>query len=85
MAARMKTTDSRRREKFREPTVRFEKFHSGRVRDTISGCTVFGCARGGAAMAEEDRSMNGIWLPAIVITAINGGLFLAFFAGIAGL
>ena len=36
-------------------------------------------------MAEEDRSMNGVWLPAIVITAINGGLFLAFFAGLAGL
>jgi hypothetical protein len=36
-------------------------------------------------MAEEDRSMKDVWLPAIVITAINGGLFLAFFAGIAGL
>jgi hypothetical protein len=36
-------------------------------------------------MAEEERTLNDIWLPAIVITAINGGLFLAFFAGIAGL
>ena len=36
-------------------------------------------------MAEEDRKLNDIWLPALVITAINGGLFLAFFAGIAGL
>jgi len=36
-------------------------------------------------MAEKDRSMSDVWLPAIVITAINGGLFLAFFAGLAGL
>jgi hypothetical protein len=35
-------------------------------------------------MNEEDRSMHDVWLPAIVITAINGGLFLAFFAGLAG-
>jgi hypothetical protein len=36
-------------------------------------------------MAEQERKLSDIWLPAIVITAINGGLFLAFFAGIAGL
>jgi hypothetical protein len=36
-------------------------------------------------MADEERTLSDIWLPAIVITAINGGLFLAFFAGIAGL
>lgn len=36
-------------------------------------------------MGEEDRKMDGIWLPAIVITAVNGALFLALFAGIAGL
>ena len=36
-------------------------------------------------MAEEDRTMNDVWLPAIVITAINGALFLALFAGVAGL
>ena len=27
--------------------------------------------------------MDGIWLPALIITAINAGLFLALFAGIA--
>jgi len=36
-------------------------------------------------MGEEDRTLADVWLPAIVITAINGGLFLAFFAGLAGL
>lgn len=36
-------------------------------------------------MADEDRTMGGIWLPALVITAVNGALFLALFAGIAGL
>lgn len=37
-------------------------------------------------MGEEDRKMDsGVWLPAIVITAVNGALFLALFAGIAGL
>ena len=36
-------------------------------------------------MAELDRRMDGVWLPAIVITAVNGALFLALFAGIAGL
>lgn len=36
-------------------------------------------------MGEEDRTMDRIWLPAIVITAVNGALFLALFAGIAGL
>lgn len=36
-------------------------------------------------MAEEEREMAGVWLPAIVITAVNGALFLALFAGIAGL
>lgn len=36
-------------------------------------------------MGEEDRKLDDVWLPAIVITAINGGLFLAFFAGLAGL
>jgi hypothetical protein len=37
------------------------------------------------AMHDEDHKLNDVWLPAIVITAINGGLFLAFFAGLAGL
>jgi len=36
-------------------------------------------------MSEEDRKMDGILFPAIVITALNGALFLAFFAGLAGL
>ncbi len=34
---------------------------------------------------DEDRKMDGVWVPAIVITAVNGALFLALFAGIAGL
>jgi hypothetical protein len=39
-------------------------------------------------MAEEDirpSTTDGIWLPAIVITTVNAALFLALFAGIAGL
>ena len=36
-------------------------------------------------MSEEDRRLDDVILPAIVITAINGALFLAFFAGLAGL
>ena len=36
-------------------------------------------------MADEERKMDGVWLSAIVITAVNGALFLALFAGIAGL
>jgi len=36
-------------------------------------------------MADEERKMDDIWLPAIMITAVNGALFLALFAGIAGL
>jgi hypothetical protein len=39
-------------------------------------------------MAEEDirpSTTDGIWLPAIVVTAVNAALFLALFAGIAGL
>lgn len=34
-------------------------------------------------MAEE-ATTEGIWVPAIVITAVNAALFLALFAGIAG-
>ena len=34
---------------------------------------------------DEEKTMDGVWLPAIAITAINAGLFLAFFAGLAGL
>jgi hypothetical protein len=34
--------------------------------------------------AEQRSGMNGIWLPAVVISTINAMLFLALFAGIAG-
>jgi len=66
-------------------SMREREFHTTADRDIIAVSTVFGRRRGGAAMGEEKRTLNDIWLPAIVITAINGGLFLAFFAGIAGL